>query len=118
MKDATLYLLHIIESIARIERYTASVSLTEDDLVYDAVLRNLQTLSEATQRLPDEIKSRHPDIPWQRIAGFRNILVHGYLGGVDGAVVQTVVTTELPPLKAAVLAELGGVARPGWRHPL
>ncbi len=113
MKDATLYLLHIAESIARIERYTAGASLAEDTVIYDAVLRNLQTLSEATQRLPDDFKARHPGIPWQRIAGFRNILVHGYLGGIDAAVVQTVVTAELPPLKAAVAAELGDLAKPG-----
>jgi uncharacterized protein with HEPN domain len=109
MKDPRLYLLHISECIAKIERFTAGgvECFTVDSPVYDAVLRNLQTLSESCQRLPDEIKACHQDIPWQRIGGFRNVLVHDYLGGIDPAVVWSVVEAELPRLKTAVLAELG-----------
>lgn len=108
MKDARLYLLHIAESIARVERYVAAAngSIEADEMAYDAVLRNLQTLSEATQRLPGEVKARHPGIPWERIAGFRNILVHGYLGGIDTSVVENVVRDQLPLLAGVVRAEL------------
>lgn len=107
MKDPTLYLVHIAESIAKIERYTGNVpARLSDAMVYDAVLRNLQTLSEAAQKLPPEIKQRHPDIPWQNIAGFRNILVHDYLNGIDVGIILRVLSHELPALKAAVLSEL------------
>lgn len=107
MKDARLYLLHIAEGIARIERYAAAGGrLDPEGMAYDAILRNLQTLSEATQRLPDEVKARHPGIPWERVAGFRNILVHGYLGGIDPSVVENVIREELPVLDRAVRAEL------------
>lgn len=108
MKDARLYLLHIAEGIARIERYAAvdGGRLDRDGMAYDAILRNLQTVSEATQRLPDEIKARHPAIPWERIAGFRNILVHGYLGGIDPSVVENVIREQLPALEHAARAEL------------
>jgi len=41
----------------------------------------------ATPRLPDEVKARHPAIPWRQVAGFRNILVHNYLGDMDEAIV-------------------------------
>ncbi len=44
------------------------------------MLRNLQTLAESTQRLSDSVKMRYPQIEWRRIAAFRNILVHDYLG--------------------------------------
>jgi uncharacterized protein with HEPN domain len=108
MKDARLYLLHIAEGLAKIERYAAAEGgpLDADGMAYDAILRNLQTLSEATQRLPNEVKARHPGIPWERIAGFRNILVHGYLGGIDPSVVENVIRVQLPALGLAVKAEL------------
>ena len=108
MKDPHLYLLHIAECIAKIERYTSAASDRglDDEMLYDAVVRNLQTLSEATQRLPDAIKDRHPTIPWQRIIGFRNVLVHDYLGGIKASVVWNVIDKELPGLKAAVQSEI------------
>lgn len=111
MKDPTLYLVHIAECIEKIDRYTKAgrIDPYEDSLVFDAVLRNLQTLSEATQRVTDEVKARHPDIAWKRISGFRNVLVHDYLGGIDASIIRHVVEQELPPLKAAILKEL-----PAW----
>ncbi len=101
--------MHIIESIERIERY---VGQGQSEMIYDAVLRNLQTLCESARRLSDDIKARHPDIPWSRIIGFRNILVHDYLGGIEPNIVWRVVDGELPPLKAALLNEL-----PAWPIP-
>jgi uncharacterized protein with HEPN domain len=66
-------------------------------LIQDAVLRNLQVLAESSQRLPDSMKQRYPDIPWRSISGFRNILVHDY-PGVDLDVDWSVVEMELPSL--------------------
>ncbi len=77
------YALHILDAIAKIRRIKERGSLAEDDILYDAALRNLQTLSEATQRLPDALKDDFPHIPWKNISGFRNILVHNYLGDID-----------------------------------
>jgi uncharacterized protein with HEPN domain len=65
------------------------------------VLRNLQTLSEATQRLSDALKAAHPAVEWDRIAAFRNVLVHNYLG-IDLETVWRVVEEEIPALKAQV----------------
>jgi len=72
-----------LDAIAKIRRIKARGDLTQDDVLYDAVLRNLQTLSEATQLLPEDKISDWPDIPWREISGFRNILVHNYLGEID-----------------------------------
>lgn len=82
--------------------------MINDTLVYDAVLRNLQTLSEATQRVPATIKDRHPTISWAQIAGFRNVLVHNYLGGIEPSIIWHVIERGLPPLKAVVMGELDG----------
>jgi uncharacterized protein with HEPN domain len=67
----------------------------------DAVLRNLQVLAESTQRLSDVSKSAQPDIDWRRIAAFRNVLVHDYLG-VDLEIIWRIVQEDLPMLKTAI----------------
>ena len=69
--------------------------------VQDAVIRNLQTLAESSQRLSSEIKGTKPQIPWRELAGFRGLIVHGQLG-VDLGAVWLVVEQDLPALTAAV----------------
>ena len=94
---------HIRECIERIEEYTGHERSVffGSNLVQDAVVRNLQTLAESTQRLSEAIKDKEVDVPWRAIAGFRNILVHGYLG-IDLEVVWSVVETDLPMLSSAI----------------
>ncbi len=96
-------LTHMRECLDRIVEYTnAERSRFETSrLVQDAVIRNLQTLTESSQRLSDEIKVTEPQIPWRELAGFRNVIVHGYLG-VDLGAVWLVVEQDLPPLSEAV----------------
>ena len=103
MKDDRIYLLHIQECIQRIEANasTGREAFLTSPLLQDATLRNLQTMSEATQRLSDQVKASQPHIPWANIAGFRNVLVHNYLG-IDLEQVWTIIVRDLPPLKAAV----------------
>lgn len=100
------YALHILDVAAKIERIQARGDLTQDEVLYDATLRNLQTLSEATQLIPQELKSAFPAIPWREISGFRNILVHNYLGDIDVLTIQAVVNQHLPPLVASVKSML------------
>ena len=100
MKDNKLYLIHILECISRIEQYTAEGkdAFLRDTRTQDAVLRNLQIMSESTQRLSSDLKAAHPEVAWDRIAGFRNVLVHGYLG-INMARVWEIVEHSLPGLK-------------------
>ena len=102
------YAQHILDTIEKIRRIQQRGDLTQGEVLYDATLRNLQTLSEATQRLPDDLKLPYPAIPWQQISGFRNILVHNYLGDIDAETVQAIVQQHLPPLGAAVRSTLAG----------
>jgi uncharacterized protein with HEPN domain len=104
MKDERLYLIHIAECIGRIESYTqgmAKDAFLASSLVQDAVIRNLQTLAESTQRLSDRTKRNQPVIEWFKIAGFRNALVHDYLG-VDLDKVWNILQNDLPVLKVAI----------------
>ena len=107
MKDDRLYLIHIRECIERVEDYVAGGenAFMQSSLVQDAVLRNLQMMAESTQRLSDGLKQEHEEIDWRRIAGFRNVLAHDYLG-VDMPYVWQIVAGELPALKRAVEAML------------
>lgn len=104
------YALHILDAIAKIRRIQARGDLTQDDVLYDAALRNLQTLSEATQLLPEEKKATFPAIPWREISGFRNILVHNYLGDIDPLTVVAVIEKHLQPLEACIRAMLADTA--------
>lgn len=105
-KSWRVYAHHILEVAAKISRIQARGDLVQDEVLYDATLRNLQTLSEATQMLPVGLKARFPTIPWREISGFRNILVHNYLGDIDPLTVQGVVDRHLPPLIRSVQAML------------
>lgn len=107
------YARHILDAIAKIRRIQARGDLMQDEVLYDATLRNLQTLSEATQQLSGELKQRYPSIPWKQISGLRNILVHAYLGDIDPMTVKGVVEQHLDPLEHAIrsmLADRGGEA--------
>ena len=105
MKDDSVYLRHIIDCIRRIEediregreRFMASHTLQ------DAVIRNLQTMAESTQRLSDDLKEAHPEIEWYRIAAFRNVLVHDYLG-LDIEKIWDITHQDVPRLKQVILA--------------
>ena len=75
-------------------------------MIQDAVLRNLQTMAEATQRLSDAAKATHPETEWRTIAAFRNVLVHDYLG-VDLEKTWEIVQRDVPRLKGTIGAMLG-----------
>ena len=102
MKDDQVYLRHILRCVARIEEYTAAgrEHFFTSPLIQDAVMRNLQTMAESTQRLSLPLKSKRSDVDWKALAGFRNVLVHNYMG-VDLDYVYGAIEEDMPRLKAA-----------------
>lgn len=113
MKDDRVYLRHILRCISRIEEYTAGGRETffASPLVQDGVIRNLQTMAESTQRLSDRVRGSRPDIDWKALAGFRNVLVHDYLG-VDLEQVYRAVEQDVPRLRLACETILGDIEKP------
>jgi uncharacterized protein with HEPN domain len=107
VKDDRVYLKHILRCIARIEEYTAAgrESFFSSHLIQDGVIRNLQTLAESSQRLSEGIKDSQSFVDWKGLGGFRNVLVHDYLG-VDLEYVYRAVEQDLPSLKRACEAAL------------
>jgi uncharacterized protein with HEPN domain len=107
MKEDRVYLHHIQDAIARIESYVArgrDAFLTET-IIQDAVIRNLEVIGEAVKNLSEELRAKHPKVPWTRIAGMRDVLIHEYFG-VRIETVWAVVENRLPELKLHVDAML------------
>jgi uncharacterized protein with HEPN domain len=114
VKDDRVYLEHILECIGRIEEDTRCGRdlFLGNRTLQDAVLRNLHTLTESTQRLSESLKALHSEVEWKRISAFRNVVVHNYLG-IDMLRVWDNVANDLPVLKRhvqAILRELDAEA--------
>lgn len=105
-KDLRVYLAHILECIQKIERFTddRKSRFLQEDMVQDAVIRNLEIIGEAAKRIDENYRAAHPGIPWRALAGLRDVLIHQY-EGVDPGRVWAIVEKDLPPLKRAI-AEL------------
>ena len=70
-------------------------------MAQDAVIRNFEIVGEAVKQIPDSLKMEYPDIPWRRIAGLRDVLIHQYMS-VDLDAVWAIVEEELPEFKQTV----------------
>ena len=79
-RNPLLFLCDILKAIEKIETYIQSgkQEFFENETIQDATLFRLQTIGEAVNQLPEELKERYPDIRWKDIVGFRNILAHRY----------------------------------------
>jgi len=102
VKGDRLYLIHVTECIARIREYTVDGrdAFLSDRRTQDAVLRNLQVLAESTQRIAPEFRQIHPAVNWKLLSGFRNVLVHDYLG-LNMVRVWEFIERALPDLERA-----------------
>src|SRR5262249_51880276 len=100
MKEDRLYLIHIQECIGRIESYTSSGkdAFIGSTLIQDAVIRNFEIIGEASKRLSEGLRQSYSATPWRRVAGFRDVLIHNYLG-VDLDEVWSIIEHKLPELK-------------------
>jgi len=100
-KTPKAYLYDIVDSIGAIEEYIDAQNkenlLTERRL-QDLVVRRLQIIGEAANRISEEIQTSHPEIPWQKIKGLRNVVIHDY-AEIDFELVWNVIKKDLPELK-------------------
>jgi uncharacterized protein with HEPN domain len=113
MRREALYLSDILEAIDTLGAFLEGKDLEaflRDPVLQSAALQKLTVIGEAAARLPPELKSRHPEVPWSRIVGFRNVAVHAYFS-VQWPTVWTTATEDAPALRSKIQAILESESR-------
>lgn len=103
-KDPKIYLEHILDSINAIQSYTSGKTretFLGSLLEQDAVIRRFEIIGEAVKNMPEIFKSAHQDIPWGKMAGMRNVLIHEYFV-IDFDAVWDTAKDDLPKLKIQI----------------
>jgi uncharacterized protein with HEPN domain len=101
VREALRHMLdHAREAVA-FARDKTRADLDSDRLLNLALTRLLEVIGEAAGRVPEDVRVRHPEIPWPQIVGLRNRLVHGY-DSVDLDILWQIVISDLPPLIASI----------------
>ena len=98
------YLNDISDAIKKIENFIKGLDFDDfkkDDKTKFAVIRALEIIGEATKNIPDEIRNKHPKIPWKDMAGMRDVLIHGYFG-VDEEIVWLTIKEKIPEIKPKI----------------
>lgn len=108
-RDYKVLLRDSVEAIDNVVDFVGAMNqqqFANDKKTVHAVVRNLEVIGEAAKGIPPNIRSMHPEVPWQRIAGLRDILIHHYFG-IDIEIVWDIVANKLPELKRQIEAILG-----------
>jgi len=96
-RNLRLFLKDMLASVQKIQKYTRGKSykeFTNDDLLVDGVIRNLEVIGEAAKNTPLNFRKKHPYIEWKKIAGLREILIHEYFG-IDYEVLWDIVENKI-----------------------
>lgn len=103
MKDDRIYLKHILDATQKIEKYVSvgEAEFMETTHWQDAVMRQLEIIGEATKNISEETRIKYSDVPWKRMAGMRDVLIHHYFG-IDIPAVWEVTQKDIPELKVHI----------------
>lgn len=104
-KDLRVFLRHIIECVDKVEMYLKGMTLKDfknDELKFDAVIRNIEIIGEAANNLTRDFRSKNEQIDWRQIIDTRNRIIHGY-ATVDLEIIWNITQDDLPKLKREIL---------------
>jgi uncharacterized protein with HEPN domain len=99
-REWRFYLDDMLRFAEKVRTYSAGIdrgTFEQDELKYDAILRNLELIGEAATHVPVEVREQHAGIPWRQVVATRNRLIHGYLG-VDDDTLWSIVSDDIDPL--------------------
>ena len=100
-RELRLFIEDIMESIGLIETYIGANSkekLDNDQKLKDSIVRRLEIIGEAVKNIPDNFREKYPKVPWKKIAGLRDIIIHTYFD-IDSDIVWDIIKKDLPDLK-------------------
>jgi uncharacterized protein with HEPN domain len=105
MKSYVMFLSDMLLCMDRIDKYIEDVDFDdfcENEMLMDAVLRNLEIIGEAAKHIPEDIRKNVAEVPWREIVGLRNIIVHNY-SNIDIHTIWETIQTDLPELKKHIV---------------
>lgn len=108
-RDHRVFLQDVLDAVANVAEFVGSMSRQEfdtDKKTLHAVVRNLEVIGEAVKGVPTDVRVKYPQVPWQRIAGLRDILIHHYFE-IDIDIVWDIVQNKLPELREHIQRILG-----------
>jgi uncharacterized protein with HEPN domain len=99
-REYRIYLDDMRLSCEKVLRYTYGLTLdafVRDEKTFDAVVRNLEILGEAAKHVPLDVRERHPQVEWRKIAGLRDVIAHEYFG-IDEDILWDIIRRQVPLL--------------------
>jgi uncharacterized protein with HEPN domain len=92
----------ILVALRKCQSYMSRIGGADDDMAYDAIVRNLEIIGEATSKIPHDLRDTHPEIPWSKVIGLRNILIHQYFSA-DRQLIEAIIQNDLSELARALI---------------